>query len=84
VQLRGVLLPGQEREIALSLEDPPLAGRLTARASVRTREGLVSREANVWMVPWRQAGALALVALAALAVVRGRRRRRPLVVHAAG
>jgi hypothetical protein len=76
VRIKGVLFPGQVREVELGLEDPPLAGRLTARATVRTRRGAISRDAVVWMVPWRQAGALVLLALATLAVRGGRRRRR--------
>jgi hypothetical protein len=80
LRLRGMLFPGQARDFELSLEDPPLAGRLEARATVKTRTGLVTREARVWMVPWRQAGALVLISTAALAVSSGRRRRRALAV----
>lgn len=83
LRLSGVLFPGQVRDFELSIDDPPLAGRLTARAVVKTRRGVVSRDAVVWMAPWRQAGALALVGLAALAVLAGRRRRR-IAAAAAG
>jgi hypothetical protein len=76
LRLKGLLFPGQAREVELGLDDPPLAGRLTARATVRTRRGAISSDAVVWMVPWRQAGALVLIALATLAVRGGRRRRR--------
>jgi hypothetical protein len=79
VRLRGQLFAGQVRDVELKLEDPPLAGSLTARAVVRTRRGDVSREAGVFMLPWRQAGALALLVLATLAVHTGRRRRRTAV-----
>jgi hypothetical protein len=84
VRLRGQLFPGQVRDVELTLEDPPIAGPLTARAVVRTRRGEVSREAGVFMLPWRQAGALALVALAVLTVHGGRRRRRIAAVAVRG
>jgi hypothetical protein len=84
VRLRGLLFPGQVRDFELETDDPPLAGPLTARAVVKTRRDSVSREADVWMVPWRQAGALVLVALAALAVSGGRRRRRSAAVAVHG
>jgi hypothetical protein len=82
LRLRGMLFPGQMREFELSVEDPPLAGRLKARASVKTRGGLVTRDAQVWMVPWREGGALILIAVAALAISSGRRRRRRILAVA--
>jgi hypothetical protein len=84
MRLRGQLFPGQVRDVELKLDDPPLAGPLTARAVVRTRRGEVSREADVLMLPWRQAGALGLVVLAALAVRGGRRRRRTAALAVRG
>jgi hypothetical protein len=75
-RLSGVLYPGQERYVGLDWEDPPLLGHPTATVSVLTRRGRIARSASFWLVPWRQAAALALVALAATAVVLGWRRRR--------
>jgi hypothetical protein len=76
---RGVLYPGRSRVFALAWQDPPAFGRFEAKASVRTRSRVVSRSESFWMVPWRQAGALLLVALAAGLVYLGRGRRRVLV-----
>jgi hypothetical protein len=81
---RGQLYPGRSRAFELDWQDPPALGRFTARASVRTRSGPVTRAHSLWMVPWRQAGALLLVALAAGFVYLGRRRRRILVTSRAG
>lgn len=75
VALRGVLLPRQERRVTLPWEDPPAAARIHARARVTTRRGPLTRSADVWMVPWRQAGALVLLA-GGLAVLLGGRRPR--------
>jgi hypothetical protein len=78
----GQLYPGRSRAFRLNWEDPPALGRLTAEASVRTRGSLVTKSASFWMLPWRQTGALLLVALAAGLVYLGRRRRRPIVTPA--
>ena len=75
VVLRGVLLPRQERRVTLPWEDPPATARIHARARVTTRRGPLTRSADVWMVPWRQAGALVLLA-GGLAVLLGGRRPR--------
>lgn len=78
VALRGVLLPRQERRVKLPWQDPPAAARIHARAQIATRRGPLTRSADVWMVPWRQAGALVLLAggLALLVGGRGPRKRR--------
>jgi hypothetical protein len=75
LRLHGQLYPGRARAFNLNWDDPPTLGRLTAHASVRTRAGPVTRSRSFWMVPWRQAGALLLVVLAAGLVQVGRRRR---------
>ena len=82
IRFRGQLYPGRARAFNLSLDDPPALGSLTAHASVRTRAGSVTRSRSFRMVPWRQAGALLLVALAAGLVHAGRRRRVPRYAHA--
>ena len=73
VVLRGVLLPRQERRVTLPWQDPPAAAQIHVRARVSTRRGPLTRSADVWMVPWRQAGALVLLA-GGLAVLLGGRR----------
>jgi len=75
-RLNGVLYPGQERYVALGWENPPLLGHPTATVSVLTRRGRAARSASFWLIPWRQAAALALVGSAAIAVLVGSRRRR--------
>ena len=75
----GELYPGRSRAFALRWEDPPVLGRFTARASVRTRGGHAARSATIWVIPWRQGGALLLVGVAGALVRRGRRRRDRLV-----
>jgi hypothetical protein len=75
LRLRGQLYPGRARAFNLRWDEPPTLARLTTHASVRTRTGTVTRSQSFWMVPWRQAGALLLVALAAGFVHVGRRRR---------
>ena len=75
VALRGVLLPRQERRVVLPWQDPPAAARIQARAQIAAQRGPLTRSADVWMVPWRQAGALALLA-GGLAVLLGGRRPR--------
>ena len=72
---RGQLYPGQSRAFELDWQDPPAFGRFEAEASVRARSGRVTESESFWMVPWRQGGALLLVALAAGLVYLGRRRR---------
>jgi hypothetical protein len=73
---RGLLFPGETRYFELAWDDPPRLGHLKALASVTTRERGVSRSEGFWVVPWRQACALLLVALAAVVLQRGHRRRR--------
>ena len=73
--LRGILLPRQMRTIVLPWEDPPSAGQISARAQLRTADGVVTRSAEIWMVPWRQAAALALLALGIAVLLGGRRHR---------
>jgi hypothetical protein len=73
----GLLYPGQTRSFRLAVEDPPAIGRLKARATVRLASGTATRSAGLLVLPWRQAAALALVALAAvLAATQWRRRRK--------
>jgi hypothetical protein len=81
---RGQLYPGRSRAFKLAWEDPPALGRFEAKASVRTRGGRVTESDSFWMIPWRQAGALLLVGLAAGLVYLGRRRRRALAEGRAG
>jgi hypothetical protein len=80
----GQLHPGRSRAFTLRWEDPPLVGRFTARAGVRTHNGRDTRSKPIWVIPWRQGGALLLVALASGLVYLGRRRRRVLVTESAG
>ena len=71
----GQLYPGRSRTFTLRWEEPPMLGHFTARASVRTAGGHTTQSAAIWVVPWRQAAALVLVAAAAGLVHLGRRRR---------
>lgn len=75
VALRGVLLPRQTRTVILPWQDPPLAGKISVRGQVRTADGVVARTAGTWMVPWRQAAALALLSLGIAMLLGGRRHR---------
>jgi hypothetical protein len=75
MRFRGQLYPGRSRAFSLSWDDPPAVGHLTAHASVRNGRGHVTTSQSFWMVPWRQVGALLLVALAAGLVHIGRRKR---------
>ena len=73
--LRGVLLPRQMRVLTLPWQDPPPAARVHARGELATSRGVLTRSADIWMVPWRQAAAIALLA-GGLAVLLGGRRSR--------
>jgi hypothetical protein len=75
-KLAGELYPGQSQELALAWDDPPLFGRLQARASVDAGGEPASESKSFFQVPWRQIGALVLVTLAATILVAGRRRGR--------
>jgi hypothetical protein len=75
LRLQGVLFPGQLRYVELAWEGPPLFGHPEAKVTVATRDGSVTKSRAFWLVPWRQGAALILVALAALAVAIGRRRK---------
>lgn len=72
----GQLFPGQTRVFAGRWEDPPLLGDFDAEASVETGADLAQRRQGFWVIPWRQIGALVLVAAAALIFALGWRRRR--------
>ena len=72
----GVLYPGEARDFRLSWPDPPLFGHFRLQATVRMPSGVVSAHTGFWIVPWRQALALLLVACAAVVLVTGRRRTR--------
>jgi hypothetical protein len=67
----GVLYPGEQREFRASWLDPPLVGAAHATARI----GAVARARTALLLPWRQALALVLVAVAAILLVTGRRRR---------
>jgi hypothetical protein len=73
----GLLYPDQARSFRLAWQDPPSFGHPQARVTVRLARGTQARSARFWMLPWRQAAALLLVALAGVVVFiqRGRRRR---------
>lgn len=73
---RGLLFPGQTRFFDLAWEDPPLFGDFAAVASVDAGARPVRESSDFWVFPWREVGALLLVALAALTVALGVRRRR--------
>ena len=74
---RGVLLPGERRRFDLRWEDPPLTARPRARVQLEASgRRLTSDSSAFWVVPWRQAGAILLIALAFLILLRGRRRSR--------
>ena len=76
--LRGILLPGERRRVELRWDDPPLASRPTARLELSGTGGPLASESQAfWVLPWRQAGAIVLIALALLVVMRGRRRAAP-------
>ncbi len=71
---RGPLYPGEERAFGLTWADPPLFGHFELRAELRAgHRRLISH--RFWVIPWRQAAALALVAVAAGLLITGRRRR---------
>lgn len=73
----GVLYPGETRDFRLAWQDPPTLGHFTIQAAVRARaEQRTVTDTAVWIVPWRQALALALIVLAAVVVLGGRRHRR--------
>jgi hypothetical protein len=72
----GILYPGQTRLFQLSWSNPPLFGSYTARASVDAGARVVSESKSIFVVPWRQLGALILVGLSAVVLVIGARRRR--------
>jgi hypothetical protein len=72
----GQLFPGQTRVFESSWEGPPLFGSFDAEATVETGARDASRSEGFWVVPWRQIGALVLLALAILIFARGWRRRR--------
>jgi hypothetical protein len=72
----GQLFPGQTRVFASSWEDPPLLGDFDAEAAVETGAEEARRREGFWVIPWRQIGALVLVAAAVLIFALGWRRRR--------
>ena len=75
LRFRGQLHPGRSRAFRVTWEDPPTLAHVTTRATVRVGGSRVERARSFWIVPWRQAGALGLVALAAAFVHFGGRRR---------
>jgi hypothetical protein len=72
----GLLYPGQVRSFRLVWQDPPTFGHPEARVAVRLASGTQARSARFWVLPWRQAAALLLVALAGVVVFVQRNRRR--------
>lgn len=74
--LRGVLLTRQTRTVVLPFQDPPALGRIRAEAQVRTSTGVVTRSAEIWMVPWREAAAVVLLSIGLALLLGGRRQRR--------
>ena len=72
----GLLYPDQVRSFRLAWQDPPTFGHPEARVAVRLASGTRARSARFWVLPWRQAGALLLVALAGVVVFVQRKRRR--------
>lgn len=72
----GVLFPGQTRSFELAWDSLPLFGDLEAVASVDAGAHSVRETEDFWVIPWREIGALLLVALAVLIVALGVRRRR--------
>jgi hypothetical protein len=73
-EFTGDLYPDQSREFELSWNDPPFIAQLRAIASVDIGRDAVTESKSVLQFPWRQLGALVLVALAAAVLVAGRRR----------
>lgn len=73
----GDLFPGETRVFSFSWQDPPLFGSFDAVAAIGAGDQVVAHEsAGFWVIPWRQIGALVLIALAILVAVSGWRRRR--------
>lgn len=72
----GLLYPGEARDFRVSWPDPPALGHLRLVADVRTGRREVTADSGIWVIPWRQALALILVAFAAIVLAGGRRRRR--------
>lgn len=72
----GTLYPGQTRLFQLSWDNPPLFGHYSASASVDVGKRPVSDSKTLWVIPWRQIGALILIAIAVALLVVGIQRRR--------
>jgi hypothetical protein len=72
----GLLYPDQVRSFRLAWQDPPTFGHPEARVTVRLASATQARTARFWVLPWRQAAALLLVALAGVVVFVQRERRR--------
>jgi len=72
----GLLYPDQVRSFRVAWQDPPSFGHPQARVTVRLASGTQARSARFWVLPWRQAAALLLVALAGVVVFVQRDRRR--------
>jgi hypothetical protein len=72
----GTLYPGQRRPFELSWDQAPLFGSFDAEASVQVGNRRIEDSAPIFVVPWRQLGALILIALAAIVILVGRSRRR--------
>jgi hypothetical protein len=72
----GTVFPGERRRFKVVWDDPPLVGHFDARALLTLGRGhATAATRGIWVVPWRQAAALLLL-LGAVAVARGRPRRR--------
>jgi hypothetical protein len=73
----GVLHPGETRDFRLAWQDSPTLGYFTIQAAVQAgAEQRTVTDTAVWIVPWRQALAVAPIVLAAIVVLGGRRHRR--------
>ncbi|MEX0972080.1 MAG: hypothetical protein WDZ46_02330 [Solirubrobacterales bacterium] len=72
----GTVYPGQRRPFELSWDQAPLFGDFHAVATVDAGNGKRVRDsASILVLPWRQIGALLLIALAAIVLLVGRSRR---------
>lgn len=73
----GELFPGETRLFSYSWQGAPLFGSFDAAAAIRVDGRPVARASTgFWVIPWRQIGALILVALAVVVALTGWRRRR--------
>jgi hypothetical protein len=73
LQFDGQLFPGQTRDFDLAWDDVPVFGQFRAVASLDVGKDVLTESKSIFQIPWREIGALVLVALAAIVLTLGRR-----------